>query len=43
MKRINVKFSLLKGPFQCECGSWNTGQTDKTDYCNDCGWYQWYP
>lgn len=35
---------IFRGPFTCPgCGSSNTGQTVKSDYCNDCGWYEWYP
>jgi hypothetical protein len=29
--------------FACpECGSYNTGQSTYTDYCNSCGWYNSY-
>ena len=29
--------------FACpECGSYNTGQSTYTDYCNTCGWSQGY-
>lgn len=32
-----------KGPFQCpQCGGWNTDQSAKTDYCNDCGYIEGY-
>jgi predicted RNA-binding Zn-ribbon protein involved in translation (DUF1610 family) len=29
--------------FPCpDCGSYNTGQSTYTDYCNSCGWSQGY-
>jgi hypothetical protein len=37
-------FIVYRGPFKCpNCGSWNTGQAIKVDWCYDCGYEDVYP
>lgn len=39
-KRVYV---IYRGPFTCpQCGSTNTGQSVKVDWCNNCDWSYGY-
>lgn len=44
IKMILIEIWKESVGFTCpECGSKNTGQSVKVDWCNDCGWSYTYP